>query len=191
MKRILIINLQPTEKKIRDTNKLFEKVFYKKAKIFIKNLKEKDDIKKLIKKGKIDGIILTGSQLRIKKYNKGIIPKEVFKSKIPILGLCYGFQYLIYYYSSLNNIKSFKSKNYNKYDKKLKIEKPFKVEKTLYRFNHHDYITNVPKKWKISIKYKNIIYMAYDNKKNIGIQFHPEKYNKSARLFYSMWLKYI
>jgi len=31
--------------------------------------------------------------------------------------------------------------------------------------------------------------MAYNSKKNIlGVQFHPEKYKKSARLFFNFWI---
>jgi GMP synthase-like glutamine amidotransferase len=187
---ILLINLYSTPDKFKKRKDNFKDFFKDKVKLIIKNWTNKKGIISLIKKNKIDGIILSGSDFRIKKTNKGIIPKEVFLSNIPILGICYGFQYLVYYYSSLKNIKSFKIKNYNKYDKSLIINKPFKIKKTKYRFNHHDYIIKLPKNWKISIKNKNIIYMGFDDK-NIGIQFHPEIYKKSSNLFYSMWLKYI
>ena len=34
--------------------------------------------------------------------------------------------------------------------------------------------------------------MAYDkNKKIIGTQFHPEKFNNSGKIFFDNWLKYI
>jgi len=187
---ILLINLYSTKKKFNKKKENFINFFKDKVNLIIKNWRNKKGIISLINKNKIDGIILSGSDYRIKEINKGIIPKQVFLSNIPILGICYGFQYLVYYYSSLNNIKSFRFKNYNKYDKTLLINKPFKIRKTKYRFNHHDYIIKLPKNWNISIKNKNIIYMGYDNK-NIGVQFHPEIYKKSSNYFYSMWLKYI
>lgn len=189
--KILLINLYSTPEKFKKKQKLFKKIFKSlntKVKLIIKNWQDKIGIINEIKKGSIDRIILSGSDFRIKKINKGIIPDEVFKSKIKILGICYGFQYLVYYYSTLRNIKSFKQKNYNKYDKLLKINKPFKVKKTNYRFNHHDYIIKVPKNWKISIKNKKIVYMSYDNNGNIGIQFHPEIYKQSSKLFFNAWL---
>ena len=190
--KILLINLYSTPEKFKKKEKLFKQIFKSlktRVKLIIKNWQDKSEIINEIKKGSIDRIILSGSDFRIKKINKGIIPEEVFKSKIKILGICYGFQYLVYYYSTLRNIKSFKQKNYNKYDKLLKINKPFKVKKTNYRFNHHDYIIKVPKNWKISIKNKKIIYMSYDNNENIGIQFHPEIYKQSSKLFFNAWLK--
>lgn len=189
--KILLINLYSTPEKFKKKQKLFKQIFKSlntKVKLIIKNWQDKIGIINEIKKGSIDRIILSGSDFRIKKINKGIIPDEVFKSKIKILGICYGFQYLVYYYSTLRNIKSFKQKNYNKYDKLLKINKPFKVKKTNYRFNHHDYIIKIPKNWKISIKNKKIIYMSYDNNGNIGIQFHPEIYKQSSKLFFNAWL---
>ena len=189
--KILLINLYSTPEKFKKKEKLFKQIFKSlktKVKLIIKNWQDKTEIINEIKKGSIDRIILSGSDFRIKKINKGIIPNEVFKSKIKILGICYGFQYLVYYYSTMRNIKSFKQKNYNKYDKLLKINKPFKVKKTNYRFNHHDYIIKVPKNWKISIKNKKIIYMSYDNNGNIGIQFHPEIYKQSSKFFFNAWL---
>jgi GMP synthase-like glutamine amidotransferase len=187
---ILIINLYSKPDKFKKKGKIFKKIFEKKANIIIKEWRDKKGIIKIIKSKKINGIILTGSDFRIKEINKGVIPKEVFKSNIPILGLCYGFQYLVYYYSSINNIKTFSTNKYKTYDKSFKIEKPFKIRKTKYGFHHHDYINKLPKNWKIGIKDKEIIYMGY-NDKHIGIQFHPEIYKQSANLFYSMWLKFI
>ena len=172
--KILLINLYSKPDKFKKKMVSFKQVFKGKSKLIIKNWNDKNGIIKTLKKGDINGIILSGSDFRIKKDNKGIIPEEVFKSNIPILGICYGFQYLVYYYSSLANIKSFKSKNYNFYDKKLKINKPFLIKKTNYKFNHHDYINHMG---------------FYE--KNIGVQFHPEFYKKSSRLFYLSWLKFI
>jgi len=187
---ILLINLYSTPEKFKKKMINFKNIFKDKAKLIIKNWNNRNGIIKTIKKGNIKGIILSGSDFRIKEVNKDLIPEEVFTSNIQILGICYGFQYLVYYYSSLANIKSFKIKKYNKYDKLLKINEPFKIKKTNYRFYHHDYIVKLPKKWKIGIKNKRIIYMGYNNK-DIGIQFHPEIYKKSSKLFYRAWLKFI
>lgn len=185
--KILIINLYSKPEKFK-TLKTFKQIF--KNKLIVKNWEDKEGIIKTIKSKKINGIILSGLDFRIKKTNKGIIPEEVFKSNIPILGLCYGFQYLVYYYSSLKNIKTFPDNKYKTYEKSFKIEKPFKIMKTKYRFHHHDFIIKLPKNWKIGVEYKKIIFMGF-NKKHIGIQFHPENYKQSAKLFYSMWLNFI
>lgn len=189
--KILLINLYSKPNIFKEQKITFKKIFKNKAELIIKNWNDKEKIIDIIKKKNIKAIILSGSDFRIKKKNKGLIPDEVFTANIPILGVCFGYQYLVYYYSSLNNIKSFRMRKINNYDKKLIINKPFKIRKTKYFFNHHDYIIKLPKNWKIGIKNKKIIYMGYDNNKNVGIQFHPEEYKKSSNLFYSKWLKYI
>jgi len=187
---ILIINLYSKPEKFDKKGEVFNEIFKNKAKLIIKNWEDKEGIIEIIKSKNINGIILSGSDFRIKEMNKGVIPEEVFKSNIPILGLCYGFQYLVYYYSSLKNIKTFSTNQYKTYDKSFKIDKPFKIRKTKYRFHHHDYISKLPKNWKIGVEYKKIIFMGFYNK-HIGIQFHPEIHKQSAKLFYSMWLKFI
>lgn len=187
--KVLLINLYSTPKKFEKKKLNFVRIFKNKATLIIKNWQNKKGIINEIKKGDVDRIILSGSDFRIKKINKGIIPDDVFKSKIKILGICYGYQYMVYYYSSLKNIKSFQlSKNY-KYDLSFQINKPFKAEKTKYRFNHHDYIIKLPKNWFTSIKYRNIIYMAYDKYGNIGVQFHPEIYKQSSKIFFNYFYK--
>jgi len=189
---ILLINLYSTKDKFNKfkQNCDYNNAFKGKANLIVKFWKDKKGIISIIKKGNIKGIILSGSDFRIKKDNKGIVPKQVFTSNIPILGVCFGFQYLVYYFSSLENIKSFK--NYKTYNKLLEIDKPFKIKKTKYLFHHNDYIIKLPKNWKTSIKYKHIIYMGYNkNKKYMGVQFHPECHKKSSNLFYLKWLKSI
>lgn len=180
--KVLLINLYSTPDKFKKKKINFIRIFKNKATLVIKNWQDKKGIINEIKKGNVDRIILSGSDFRIKKTNKGIVPDEVFTSKIKILGICYGYQYMIYYYSSLKNIKSFKN---HRYDLAFRINRPFKVKKTNYRFNHHDFIVKLPKKWKIAVKYRNMIYMAYDRYGNVGVQFHPEFHKQSSNLFFN------
>lgn len=147
-----------------------------------------------IKKYNIKGIILSGSEYRILEKYKKIpkIPDKIFKLNIPILGECYGFQYLIKYFGNKEYISSFKNKKIESYYKSFKIIKPFKLNTQKYHFNHHDFIVKLPLNWVSGIKHKKIIYMAYDKtNKNIGIQFHPEVNYKIGQKFYNNWIKYI
>ena len=161
------------------------------VKCYFRHWKNKN-LEKTIKDKKIDGIILTGSEYRILEDDKKIatLPDYIFKSNIPILGICYGFQYLIKYFGGNTHLNSFKTPIIQKYYKNLKINKPFKIPMQKYFFNHHDYIVKLPSKWKVSLKYKKIIYMAY-YKKIIGIQFHPEESYKVGKIFYNIWINYI
>jgi GMP synthase (glutamine-hydrolysing) len=197
MKNILIIlNMNNINSKItKEIIKQFKISFNNNANLFFKIWNDKN-LYTFIKKNNINGIILSGSNFRILKFDKNkekltnIFMKKILKTNIPILGVCYGFQLLIKYLSNKNCINSFK---YNKkYKKILKIEKPFKINNKKYFFNHHDYIVCLPKNWDIIIKYKKIIYMAYNKeKKIIGIQFHPESIKNTCKYFYKKWLNYI
>lgn len=74
----------------------------------------------------------------------------------------------------------------------MKYHKSFRIASvppTKYFFYHRDYVVKVPKTFEVIKKIKNKIVMAYNSKKNIlGVQFHPEKYKKSARQFFNFWI---
>lgn len=150
------------------------------------------NIIKYIIKNKINGIIISGSEYRIHNKNIADINKKIFKLNIPILGICYGYQWLMKNIGDINHINTHNDKKRHEYNKKLIINKPFKIKKIKYFFNHHDYIQKIPINWKPIIRNKNQIWMAYDNiNKHIGIQFHPEVYKKSSRVFFTKWINYI
>jgi anthranilate/para-aminobenzoate synthase component II len=112
------------------------------------------------------------------------------RSDIPILAICYGFQYIVSKYGLGKNsfIKSNKD-GYMKYDSRLNISMPFYIPKTKYFFYHTDYIVKVPKAFKAIKKIRDKIMIAYNSKRNIlGVQFHPEKYKRSSRVFFYLWI---
>ena len=57
---------------------------------------------------KIKGIILSGGPSTVTKKRYQSIPKEIFKKKIPILGICYGLQLIAKLYGG--KIKASKKK---------------------------------------------------------------------------------
>lgn len=189
---ILIIDMFSNIRLFKKSKSFFTKAM-KDCTLYFAKWKNEKKIAHCIKKNNIDGIILSGSDYRIKNINKRpTLPSIIFECKIPILGICYGYQYLVNIFGKLNYIKTFPNDSNRIYTKMLKIDKPFANSKSKYFFIHHDYIVKIPKQWKSVIKYKNIIYMAY-NKKNkyIGVQFHPERLKKSRNAFFTSWLKYI
>jgi len=188
MKHILIILMKKNNK----YKKLFKAAFNEKVNLYFKMWYNKNLIS-FIKKSKINGIILTGSSYRILNKNEknATLPKEILELNIPVLGLCYGYQWIIKTLCGRNCIDTFKNNNVNYKKHSLKINEPFKMPKSYYYFNHHDYIKKVPKNWKILIRNKKQIWMSYNKEKKImGLQFHPEA-TKIGKHFYKKWLKYI
>jgi GMP synthase (glutamine-hydrolysing) len=172
---------------IKKQNKKFKKSFTNNAKLIIKRFYDKSGIENILDTGKIDGIIISGSDYFILNKDSPRIPKFVFNYKIPILAICYGLQNL----TAKKNIGSFKC-GMKKYTKKIKISRPFKVKKLKYTFYHQDYLVNINKKYKIIKKMGNKIIIAYNKLDNIiGIQFHPEYDKKTGKIFFKKWLNFI
>ena len=137
---------------------------------------------------RIDGIIISGSDYFVDGKEHSIIDESILNSNLPILGMCYGFQSLIHTLGKPSYIKRNKS-GYLSYTRSFSITKPFTVPKRNYFFYHTNYIVKVPKGFKIYKKIGNKIIIAYNSKKNIlGVQFHPEKYKKTMRMFLNAWI---
>ena len=217
----LVINMYST----RALFKMFKKGYdnaLKGHKIIYKNWDDTEGIRDTLRKGtsvsEVSGIIITGSNYFINNKEHSIIDESILRSRrsrrhrryrLPILAICYGFQYMVSSEGSRSSrgsrgsvassknsfIKSNKA-GYMKYNKSFSVSGsagvsslPFNIPKTKYFFYHRDYIVKVPKDFTVIKKIKDKILMAYNSKKNIlGVQFHPEKYKKSARVFFNAWI---
>ena len=159
-----------------------------KKKLIFKRWDYNKDIYDTLKNNKIAGIIISGSDYFVKEKKHSIIDEIIIKYKLPILAICYGFQYIITKFGKQSFVKTHAS-GYMKYSAKFSITKLFNIPKKKYYLFHKDYIVKVPKTFKVIKKLKNKIIMAYNHKRNIlGVQFHPEKYKKFGKIFFNMWI---
>lgn len=185
--KLLIINMYNDQVKYKRFEKKLMYALQGNKLIF----KKWDDYKGIVdtlKNNKIAGIIISGSDYFVKEKKHSIIDEIIIKSKIPILAICYGFQYIINKFGNQSFIKT-RASGYMKYTATFSITEVFNIPKNKYYLFHKDYIVKVPKSFKIIKKLKNKIIMAYNRKRNIlGVQFHPEKYKKSGRMFFNMWI---
>jgi len=184
-------------------------------KVIFKKWSDTEGIRKTLANNKIRGIIISGSDYFVKDGNglgngkdgnggnglgngkdgnglgskvRATIDERILRSKIPILAICYGFQYIVHRFGKDSFITSGR-KGYMKYTSNFQITSPFYMPKSKYFFFHTDYIVKVPKAFKVIKKIKNKIMIAYNAKKNIlGVQFHPERYKGSREVFFKLWI---
>lgn len=186
---ILIINMYK-EQAIYRSLKIKKKLLYGLSgnKVIFKKWDDAVGIQYILKNKNVRGIIITGSDYFVGDVEHSVIDDCILKSKIPILAICYGFQYLISKYGKPSFIKSCKV-GYMKYYNSFSITSPFNIPKNRYYFIHTDYVVKVPKNFKVIKRIGDKMIVAYNSKKNIlCTQFHPEKYKKSSKIFFNTWI---
>lgn len=164
--------------------KAFESISNK-ITVFSLNYKEPNIISK-IKSTPPNAIVLSGSDYRIHHEDSPHLPLAILKLNIPILGICYGFQWLIK--NTKGGVCEHLDRKLHEYGKKLHIY----GKTNIYEFKHHDYICDLKPNWKPLIydETKKQIWMATNEKyKLTGIQFHPEKREASTKTFFTKWLE--
>ncbi len=191
--KILIINMykkQSIFKHLKIKEKFLEGLRNegKGTKAIFRKWDDTEGIRNVLKRKKIDGIILSGSDYFVDCKKNSSIDKSILLANIPILAICYGFQSLIHTLGKPVYIKRNKH-GYMNYVRSLRIPEPFAIPKHKYYFYHTNYIVKVPNDFQILTKIKNKIIVAYNSKKNIlGVQFHPEKYKKTLRIILHTWI---
>jgi len=131
------------------------------------------EIKKLAPKG----IIFTGGPNSVYDEKSPHISEEIFDLDIPILGICYGAQLMAYTLGG--TVETCKTSEYGRtdtvYDRtgKLFVNVP---EKAVSWMSHTDYVSKVPKGFKITAHTENCPAAAFESVKRrlYAVQFHPE-----------------
>ena len=124
------------------------------------------------------GIILSGGPSSVYADDAPLPDKEIFKLRIPILGVCYGLQLLAQYLGG--KVEPGQKREYGKGT--LTITDPgcplfANLPETLQVWNSHgDKLTKVPKGFAAVAVTENSHYAALENREKqiYGIQFHPE-----------------
>ena len=124
-----------------------------------------------------EGIILSGGPSSIYEKSSPKIDPAVFKLGIPVLGICYGMQFML---SALGgNVKRAGRREYGFAE--LNILRPTGVFKGIQKktpcwMSHGDSIQRLPAGFTISASTENtaVAAAAHRNRKLMGVQFHPE-----------------
>jgi GMP synthase (glutamine-hydrolysing) len=138
-----------------------------------------NDLSKLTNYFDIKGIVLSGGPSTVTKNNFQSIPKEIFKKKIPILGICYGLQLI----AKLHGGKIKHSKKKREFGRAILHKKKtslltknfFKTSKAVW-MSHEDAVVTVPKDFNVIASTDESKLTIIENTKNkiYGVQFHPE-----------------
>ncbi len=142
-------------------------------------IKTPKEIRKMKNLDKVKGIILSGGPSTVTKVNYQSIPKNVIKSKIPILGICYGLQLIAKLFGGqirssrkrreFGRARIFKKKN-------SLLTKNFLSSSSNVWMSHEDAVFKIPKNFKAIAFTRSSKFTIIENRKKkiYGVQFHPE-----------------
>ena len=136
----------------------------------------------------VKGVILSGSPCSVNDDDAPQINTEEIYSKVPLLGVCYGAQYLAKSHGGIveksehreyGRAKMIQSGNHNALLDGLSYESQVWM-------SHGDSITKLPENTKIIATTDSIPVAAFEltttDKPTYGIQFHPEVYHSTQGL---------
>lgn len=131
--------------------------------------------------GHIKGVILSGSPCSVRDDNAPHPDLSLIKGKMPLLGICYGSQWLAYNYGGM--VEASDTREYGRaklvvtdLDDALLRDVP---EMSQVWMSHGDTITELPADFHVTASTCDVRNAAFrvDGEQTWGIQFHPEVYH--------------
>ncbi len=133
--------------------------------------------------GSVKGVILSGSPFSVRDKKAPQVDLSKIKGKLPLLGVCYGAQYLSHNFGG--EVKPSNTREYGRAmltlgetgDPLLKGMSPC----TQVWMSHGDTIVRIPDNYKIIASTEEVKVAAYhiEGEQSWGIQFHPEVYHST------------
>lgn len=129
----------------------------------------------------VKGVVLSGSPFSVRDKDSPKPDLSKIKGKIPILGVCYGAQYLAHFFGgevAPSNTREYGRANLGFIDHDSILFKDVSLHTQVW-MSHGDTIVKLPKNYKVIASTEDVNYAAYkiDNEKTWAIQFHPEVYH--------------
>lgn len=131
----------------------------------------------------VKGVILSGSPSSVRDANAPQVDLSPIKGAFPLLGVCYGAQYLAQNYGG--EVKPSATREYGRAMlSKVEAANPLICglsQTTQVWMSHGDTIARIPDNYKIIASTEDVPVAAFqiDGEKTWGIQFHPEVYHST------------
>ena len=129
----------------------------------------------------VKGVILSGSPSSIRDSNAPVPDLTHVKGSVPVLGICYGAQYLSHCFGgevSPSRTREYGRANLEVTDPDCKLLKGVNSGTQVW-MSHGDTIVKLPQGYRITGNTKDVTIGAYqiEGEDTYGIQFHPEVYH--------------
>jgi len=129
----------------------------------------------------VKGVILSGSPSSVRDEKAPIPDLSAIKGKMPLLGVCYGAQYLAHFFGGEvlpSNSREYGRANLGYIDQENELFKHLTLNTQVW-MSHGDTIERLPENYKIIASTADVKNAAYkiDGEKTWAIQFHPEVYH--------------
>lgn len=139
----------------------------------------------------VKGVILSGSPYSVRDAEGPRIDLSDIKGSIPLLGVCYGAQYMAHFYGgevALSNSREYGRANLNYLDTNNELFHGISKGTQVW-MSHGDTINRIPSNYSVIASTTDVEYAAYkvENEKTYAIQFHPEVYHttEGAKLLFN------
>ena len=131
----------------------------------------------------VKGVILSGSPFSVRDENALKPDLKEIKSKLPLLGVCYGAQYLSHFYGgevAPSNSREYGRANLSFINPENELLKDIVHDSQVW-MSHGDTIVSIPDNYEIIASTHDVKVAAYhiSGEDTWGIQFHPEVYHST------------
>ena len=136
--------------------------------------------------GSVKGVILSGSPYSVRDAEAPQIDLSAIKGRMPLLGVCYGAQYLSHKYGgevAPSATREYGRAMLSKTDEQNPLIKGMSGHSQVW-MSHGDTIVKIPDNYKIIASTNDVPVAAFqvEGEQTWGIQFHPEVYHSTDGL---------
>ena len=129
----------------------------------------------------VKGVILSGSPYSVRGENSPRIDLDGIKGNLPLLGVCYGAQYLAHFFGgevAAPDSREYGRAKLNIVDHEDRLLKGITDNSQVW-MSHGDTISRIPENYKITASTVDVENAAFkiDGEETYAIQFHPEVYH--------------